>query len=175
MLSPEALILLIMLVMLAFWFLVNALFSFTGVWVKEADLVSEKISAHEQITLGQFGPFVVGRSELEGGYQSYSGLALGPKLWLRRRDYGISALVCQGFPAAIAADVEGQIMAKLRLNLGVHRTHMSGHFTPYKISFSYNPPKVTGVQLLPPKVRYYRRVEYIQAGFGQEIPIADNK
>lgn len=173
MLTPETLIAFVLSLLMVLWFVINALFSVSGVWEKEKE--PERPQDRERLTLGQFGPFVVGRAEFNGGYQSYSGLALGPKVWLRRRDYGIPGLIRQGFPKEIAADVEGQVMAKLRLHLSSDRIYLVGYFLPYKVSFKQSPPQVLSMVALEPKKRRYRRVEYVHAEFGQKVPLPSNK
>lgn len=174
MISTELVIAISLIALIILWFLINTIFAVSGCWERESGTGSKAVE-REMINLGQFGPFVVGRTELNGGYQSYSGVALGPWLWLKRRDYGVASLVRQGFPREVSVDVEGLVMAKLHLVLSADKLHLNGQFFPCKVAFSRVPPKVLSVKELEPQKRLYRKVEYIRVKFQQEVPLPLNK
>jgi len=164
---PEILVAVLIISLIALWFLINAFFSFSGTWEREVKELTQ-LAEKERISLGQFGPFVVGRCELSGGYQTFSGLALGPKVWLKRRDYGVPLLIRHGFSREIAIDLEGQVLARLRLSLSGDRLDLIGYFIPYKVSFSHNPAKVLSITALEPQLRKYSKVQYLKNKVGQE-------
>lgn len=145
---------------LLFAMLLTSLFySFSGVW-ERMDEVSPVV-ARERIRLAQFGPLVLGNCNVVGGQQSFFGFALGPALWLRRRDRGVPFLAREGFPEAIAKQVEGQIMARYRMRLASDRNFMNGIFIPYRVEFSLQPPRVTAMHAQAAVSRRYRRVELV--------------
>lgn len=144
------------------WFLISLCYSVSGTWQRCDQFGhAEGNSKKERIVLAQIGPFIVGRAETFGGHQSFWGYSLGPMVWLKRRDYGVVALMRQGFPKDIALDIEGQIMAKYKLKLNSDKVFLDGLFTPYKVSFTHRPPKVKAIQPLTPTKRTFRKVELV--------------
>ncbi len=151
-------------------FLLSLLYSVAGAWVKcYPKSTSRSRLGKEKIVLSQLGPFVTGRSEtISGGYHLYFGYSLGPKVWLKRRDYGIASLIRQGFPKEIAADLEGQIMAKYKLTLDKEHLFLEGLFTPYKVSFNHSSAKITAMQARKPTKRVYQRAAFVSKKNGRK-------
>lgn len=156
--STELIIITSGMALFILWFLLALFYSVSGTW-QRCDKASEG-SKKERLVLGQIGPFIAGRVETFGGHQVFWGYSLGPRVWLKRRDYGVAALMRQGFPKPIARDVEGQIMARYKLRLDADKFFLDGLFTPYKVSFTLKPPKVNAMQRLEPTKRTYRKVEF---------------
>lgn len=158
--SVELLVLIAVGALLLLWFLVSLFYPVAGDWVKDATLGPEANKPTEKIIIGQFGPFIVGRQEYRDGYQTYSGLTLGRKIWLKRRDFGVGLLKRQGFPLEIAQDIEGQILARLKLQLSNDRLFLVGEFYAYKVEFNLKPPRVSAITKQKPQKRTYRKVEF---------------
>jgi hypothetical protein len=134
-------------------------YSFSGVWERMDN--TSKIASRERIRLAQFGCFVLGKRVVVGGNQHFFGLAFGAHLWMRRRDYGLPFLTSEGFPPAVAKQVEGQIQARYQLQLSNDRNFLEGVFIPYRVEFSSEPPRVTAMHPQPSVPRKYRRIEMI--------------
>ena len=143
------------------WVLSSVLFRVTGTWERDLSVAErESGTSPERITLGQLGPLVTGRREVPGGYQELSGIAFGPVLRLNRRDHGVLALTKMGFPDAVAKKLDGEVMAKLELRLrgGVL---LEGTFTPQKVEFTHQPPKITKSYFLAAQPRRYRKLDAV--------------
>jgi len=140
-------------------FITGLVYSFSGVWERMDN--SSKLAARERIRLMQFGCFVIGRRVVVGGVQHFVALALGPHLWMRRRDFGINYLASEGFPSEVASQIEGQVMARYRLELSDDHNFLDGVFVPFRVEFSSEPPRVTAMHAQRPVPRKYRRIEMI--------------
>lgn len=141
------------------WLLTALLFRVGGTW--ERDLDDEEGTADtrpERLILGQLGPFVNGRRDVAGGHQEFSGILMGRTLRLQRRDFGVQALMAQGFPEPIARQLDGEVTARMTLRLVDGGTHLLGDFVPQKVEFTHRPPKITAAYYLAPQPRRYRRV-----------------
>ncbi len=154
------------------WLLLAWVYRVTGTWerVLSADEQAEGARA-ERITLGQFGPFVTGRRDVAGGYQQYSGLLVGPRLTLARRDHGKAALVRMGFPEGVADKLEGEVMANLKLSVVDGGLFLDGTFAPLKVEFTHQPPRITGMVQQPAQHRRYRRVQPLE----ERVPAFDDQ
>lgn len=117
------------------WILFPFAFSVTGIWKREGDA--------EHIQFEQFGPIISGRRSVDGGNQMYSGFQFFIWLRVKRRDYGLPALIAQGFPEAIAKKVNGSIVARLTLRRA-GKKRLVGSFTPMKIQFDEATVSVLG-------------------------------
>lgn len=117
------------------WVMFPFAFPVTGIWKRDGE--------NEFIQFEQFGPIVSGRRSVDGGNQMYSGFQLF--LWLRvkRRDYGLPALISQGFPEVIAKKINGSIVARLTLRRA-GKSRLVGTFRPMKILFDEPTAKVLG-------------------------------
>lgn len=135
----------------------SLIFSFNGIW-ERMDSASS-LAKRERIRLSQLGFLVVGKRTVVGGYQTFFGIAIGPQLWMRRRDFGIAFLAREGFPEDIAKQVEGQVLGKYRLRLSQDRDFLTGDFVPYRVEFSGKPPYVTAINEQTHVPRKYRRIE----------------
>ncbi|MBI2377367.1 MAG: hypothetical protein HYV07_25420 [Deltaproteobacteria bacterium] len=150
-------LLLIFLALMALaWFVWGFLVPITGTWERVDE--DRKPGTVERITLVQFGPFVRGRRKMKGGFQEYSGYLRGRSITIRRRDHGVPFVVSQGFPEGVAKYVDGTVTAILRLTLSADGTVIHGTFTPQKIEFVHDPPKVTSRFFLTPTFRRYKLV-----------------
>jgi hypothetical protein len=143
-----------------FVMVMSSFYSVSGAWEKIEDLEEREIGK-ETISLGQFGPIVVGRRELQGGRQAFFGVTFAGTVWLKRRDYGSDLFIRQGFPKEIVKQLEGQIFVRLKLHLSKDNLFLNGVFIPYKIEFTHTPPELTGMHALSPISRRYRRAELI--------------
>ncbi len=143
------------------WLLSTLIFRVTGTWERDLSPAERESGVTtERITLGQLGPLVTGRREVPGGYQELSGFAFGPVLRLTRRDHGVRALTAMGFPEPVAKKLDGEVMAKLELCLrgGVL---LEGTFTPQKVEFTHQPPKITRSYFLAAQTRRYRKLDAV--------------
>ena len=153
------------------WLLSTFIWRVTGTWERvisedERDGGAKK----ERITFGQLGPFVTGRRDVKGGFQEYSGLMMGRTVTLTRRDHGVQALASMGFPDGVAAKLNGEIMARLKLSLVDGGFYLDGTFEPQKVEFTHQPERVTGMYFLPGQRRRYRRVEAAR----DRVPVLDD-
>jgi hypothetical protein len=143
------------------WILLSAVFRVGGIWERDLSTTEREAGGSpERIVLGQLGPFVTGRREIPGGYQELSGILLGPVLRLNRRDHGVRSLTMLGFPEPVAKKLDGEVMAKLELRVrgGVL---LEGTFSPQKVEFTHQPPRITKAYFLPPSPRRYRRLDAV--------------
>ncbi len=143
------------------WVASTFVFRVAGTWERTLSSTEREAGTRaEQITLAQLGPLVTGRRDVVGGHQELSGLLIGRTLRLTRRDHGVKALVGMGFPEPIAQRLDGEVTAKLELTLrdGVL---LEGTFTPQKVEFTHQPPRITRSYFLPPQERRYRRVDAV--------------
>lgn len=141
------------------WLVLSFVFRVTGTW--ERVMSPEELAdgaRSERVTLGQLGPFVTGRRDVAGGYQEFSGLLVGRRLTLHRRDHGVRALLAMGFPEPVAARLDGEVMARLRLTVTHGGLELLGSFEPQKVEFTHQPPRVTRMYFLEGQPRHYRRV-----------------
>lgn len=154
------------------WLLSTFIWRVTGTWERVVGAQERADGAmKERITLGQLGPFVTGRRDVAGGYQEYSGLMIGRSVTLSRRDHGVRALSAMGFPDAVAAKLDGCVMARLKLSLAEGGLFLEGTFEPQKVEFTHQPERLTGMFFLPGQRRRYRRVQAI----GDRLPVFDEE
>jgi hypothetical protein len=141
------------------WALSALLFRVGGTWERVLSDDEKAVGTHaERITLAQLGPLVKGRRDVVGGYQEFSGFVFGRSVRLTRRDHGASALAAQGFPDAVAKQLDGEVMAKMNMRLTEGGTHLAGEFLPQKVEFTHRPPRITDAYFLEAQTRRYRRV-----------------
>lgn len=154
----------------ALWFLSTLIFRVAGTWERVlTDEEREEGLRPERLTLGQLGPLVNGRRDVAGGYQEYFGYMVGRTLRIKRRDYGVQALMAQGFPEAIAKQLDGEIMARMTYRLTGGGAFLEGAFLPQKVEFTHRPPKITDAYFLAPQPRSYRRVIPLPAEESVEV------
>ncbi len=149
----------VVVVIFVFTMAMSSFYSISGVWEKIEEEAQN--AGKERISLGQFGPIVVGRRELPGGHQSFFGVTFAGTVWLKRRDYGSEIFTKQGFPKEIVKHLEGQVSVRLRLRLSKDNLFLDGVFIPYKIEFTRTPPELTAMRALAAIPRKYRRAELI--------------
>lgn len=152
------------------WILNGFLLPITGQWVRDHEEGIGTRSDHEeteQFYLSHFGPFVYGEGHRGDARYEYGGWILGRTIFLHRRDHGVQALMEQGFPKEIAKRREGQIQAKLRLNLE-RQDCLTGSFIPRKVEFTHNPPRVVAVIDLHAQPRLYKRVDKVKTEVGEQ-------
>lgn len=138
------------------WFVMGFLVPITGTWERvDEDVVA---SRPERITLVQFGPFVRGRRMMKGGFQEFSGYVTGRSVTIGRIDHGKAMIMSQGFPEAIAEEVDGTLTARLKLTLSQDARALFGTFAPQKIDFTFHPPKITSRAFQEPSFRRYKLV-----------------
>ncbi|MBL4818300.1 MAG: hypothetical protein JKY15_03585 [Deltaproteobacteria bacterium] len=120
---------------------------------------SQSIWERERISLKQFSFIVTGRQSVPGGEYRYFGYAFGPWVFLRRKDYGVKAVMSEGFPENVAPKIEGRVMLKLYFKLSSDRLFLNGQVTPYKIEFYEDGSGIKSATPQEPIVRNYRRAE----------------
>lgn len=152
------LLLLIILVFLVVTTLLSLIFPIGGVW-ERLSTGNQSIWDRERIVLKQFGPLLIGQQNIHGGKQSFLGFAIASSIWLRRRDYGIQALIQQGFPEDIAKLVQGRVLLRLHLKLSPDHLFLKGEATPYKVEFYEDGSGIKSIQAVEPTLRSYRRAE----------------
>lgn len=148
----------------ALWVASTFVFRVSGTWERTLSASEREGGARpERMTLAQLGPLVTGRRDVVGGHQELSGVLFGRTLRLTRRDHGVRALVGLGFPEPIAQRLDGEVTAKMELELkgGVL---LEGSFTPQKFEFTHQPPRITRNYFLPAQPRTYRRVDAAALG-----------
>jgi len=123
---------------LVLWALFPILFPVHGIWRRDN---SQRNSEDEFIEIEQFGPIVSGKRSVDGGNHLYSGFQTFIFVWLKRRDYGIPALIAQGFPESIAKKINGSITARLRVRRA-GRKLLVGTFRPQRILFDEESTRV---------------------------------
>ena len=138
------------------WFVMSFFVRVTGTWERvDEDATGGSV---ERITLVQFGPIVRGRRAMSGGFQEFNGMLRGRSIVLTRRDHGQQMIVAQGFPTAVADEIDGTVTAAMRMTLSADGTVIHGTFSPQKIEFTHNPPEITGRRFLDPSFRRYKLV-----------------
>ncbi len=120
---------------------------------------NESIWDRERITLRQFAFIITGERDLPGGKQKFTGYALGPWVFLKRRDYGKQVLVQEGFPEHIASLIEGRVTLNLTLNLSSDRLFLKGYVRPYRIEFYEDGSGIKSAIIQDPVARSFRRSE----------------
>ncbi len=135
----------------ATWTLHAATHSIEGIWRRED-------GEDELVQFTQFGPFVTGKRNVEGGNHMYSGTLTFSRLTLRRRDFGLPHLIAAGFPKVIAKKINGSVMAKLSLRRR-NPKRLEGVFVPQKILFDEPSARVLSRQYQPAIARNYVRTE----------------
>ena len=146
---------------LLFWVMISFFYSCSGVWKRCDEEAKNDPYKKEKIKLAQFGPVVVGRSELKRGLQKYFGFAFGRQVYLSRRDFGEKLFLKQGFPENLLPMLEGRVMGKLSLKVSNSGLKASGAFTAFKVEFDRTPPKVKKIYPYSKSPRSYKRVERI--------------
>lgn len=148
----------------ALWLVSTFLFRVSGTWEREMTPAEREAGTRpERITLGQLGPLITGRRDVAGGHVEFSGLLIGRTLKLTRRDHGVKALQALGFPEPIATKLDGEVTARLELQLkgGLFPVFLDGTFTPQKVEFTHQPPKITRSYFLQPQPRRYRKLDAV--------------
>jgi hypothetical protein len=121
------------------WFVMGFLVPITGTWERvDEDVIA---SRPERITLVQFGPFVRGRRMMKGGFQEFSGYVTGRSVTIGRIDHGKAMIMSQGFPEAIAEEVDGTLTARLKLTLSQDARALFGTFAPRRSTSRSTPPR----------------------------------
>jgi hypothetical protein len=159
--QPGVLFLAVAAGILVVWTLSSFLYRVAGTWERVLSAEDREAGVRaETITLAQLGPLVTGRRDVPGGHQELSGLLVGRRLRLTRRDHGTKSLVALGFPEPVAQRLDGDVMARLELELrdGVL---LQGDFFPKKVEFTHQPPRITRSFFLAAQPRRYRRAETV--------------
>jgi hypothetical protein len=95
---------------------------------------------------------------MKGGFQEFSGYVTGRSVTIGRIDHGKAMIMSQGFPKAIAEEVDGTLTARLKLTLSQDARALFGTFAPQKIDFTFHPPKITSRAFQEPSFRRYKLV-----------------
>ena len=123
----------IILSLLVLGILLALLFPIGGTWERVFES-GQSIWDRERVVLKQFGFMITGEQVVSGGVQKFFGLALGPSIWLRRRDFG----------------AQGQVLLHLTLKLSPDRLFLKGYATPMRVEFfevrTYRKAELTPVQ-----------------------------
>ena len=138
---------------LVLWVGFATMYPIEGIWHRDSDGIEE-----EYIQIEQFGPFISGKRNVDGGNHVYSGLQTFTRVRLLRRDFGIPALIQAGFPAVIAKKINGSVMAKLVIKRRGPKL-LTGLFRPQKVLFDEASAQVLSRQYQPAIARTYRLTE----------------
>ena len=153
-----------------FWIAISFFYSCSGIWKRCDEEAESDPYKKEKIKLAQFGPVVVGQSDLKRGTQKYFGFAFGRQVYLKRRDFGSKLFLKQGFPRELFPALEGRVMGKLSFKVSNSGLNASGFFTAMKVEFDHNPPKVKKIYPYAKSPREYKRVEKIsEAAFRRVV------
>lgn len=73
----------------------------------------------------------------------------------------MKALIGLGFPEPIAQKLDGEVTAKMELQVkgGVFPVILEGAFIPQKVEFTHQPPRITRSYFLEPQPRRYRKLD----------------
>ncbi len=148
----------IILAFLALGTVLSLIYPVGGTWERVSQ-GTQSIWDRERVVLKQFGLLIIGKQVLSGGYQKFFGIAFGPSIWLRRRDYGIQALKQEGFPEPIAKLLQGRVLLHLTLKLTSDRLFLKGYATPMKVEFYEDHSGIKSIHPVEPTPRTYRRAE----------------
>lgn len=138
--------------------LLSLVYPIAGTWERMAEQ-NQSIWNRERMILKQFGPLILGSQSISGGVQKFFGFAFGSSVWLHRRDYGIQALINEGFPEPIAKIIQGRVLLRMHLKLSSDRLFLKGRATPFKIEFYPDSAEIKSIHSLPATARDYRRAE----------------
>lgn len=153
------------------WFLLSLFVRVSGEWVELLEDDARREGRRPlKLSLSAFGPLVSGQAEVPGGREEFSGYIVGRTLFLKRRDHGVQHLQNQGYPPEIATRRDGEVAAKLKLKLA-SRDELRGEFFPFKVNFTHQPPRVTGVVPLPGRPRAYSRLAGASDSVAEEVPL----
>ena len=141
--------------------LLSVVFPVAGSW-ERMSAPNESIWDRERIVLRQFALMVSGERDLVGGRQKFSGYALGPWVFLKRREYGKQILIQEGFPENVAPLIEGRVTLSLVLKLSTDKLFLKGYVRPYRIEFYEDGSGVKNCTIQSPVARSYRRAELTQ-------------
>ena len=169
----SASLIVVAVIVLGVWLFLSVVFSVTGDWERlySVEATRQGNISRDCVHLGQLGPLILGRSEQPGGYQTFFGVAFGPYVLLRRRDFGKRLLVNSGFPDDVCGQVEGRVMGYLWLKLGFENSLLEGNFSPYRFEFTHRPAAITGIFRMPGQRRVYKRSELIDARTPSKAPL----
>ncbi|MEI6805425.1 MAG: hypothetical protein WCK49_02835, partial [Myxococcaceae bacterium] len=148
----------IILSLLILGILLSLLFPIAGTWERVFE-AGQSIWDRERIVFKQFGFVIIGQQVVSGGVQKFFGLALGPSIWLRRRDFGVQALMHEGFPEPIAKIAQGRVLLHLSLKLSADRLFLKGYATPMKVEFYEDGSGIKSIHPVEPALRTYRKTE----------------
>jgi len=144
---PEFSIATVIFAIVLIWVLFPFFFPISGIYKRDVD--------DEYIQFEQFGPIVTGKRNVDGGNQLYSGFQNFIWLSLKRRDYGLPALIAQGFPEVIAKKLNGSIVAQMKLRR--RGKELVGSFIPQKILFDESSIRILSRHYQPASLRHYAR------------------
>jgi hypothetical protein len=148
----------ILLSLLVLGTLLSLLFPIGGTWERTTG-ENQSIWDRERIVLKQFGLIIMGKQMVSGGVQKFFGFAIGPSIWLRRKDYGVQALMHEGFPEPIAKLAQGRVLLHLTLKLTSDRLFLKGYATPMKVEFYEDGSGIKSIRPTEPTLRTYHKAE----------------
>ena len=108
-----------------------------------------------RILLKQFGPFLRGECQREGGREIYSGTASFGRIRLSRRDQGKAHLMSLGFAEEVTPLIEGELMG--RLDLKLKGGQLKGTFEGRRIASGRNPARLISVHRVKKTQRVWTR------------------
>jgi hypothetical protein len=138
--------------------LLSILYPIRGTW-ERMSAENQSIWDRERVVFKQWGPIITGLHTLPGGYQTFFGFAIGPNIWLKRKDYGVQVLKQQGFPEAIAKIAQGRVLLYLNLKLSPDKLFLKGTATPMKVEFYEDGSGIKSISPVEPILRTYRKAE----------------
>lgn len=138
--------------------LLSFLYPISGTW-ERISAENQSIWDRERVVFKQWGPIITGLQTLTGGHQKFFGFAIGPNIWLKRKDYGVQVLKQQGFPEPIAKIAQGRVLLHLNLKLSPDKLFLKGYATPMKVEFYEDGSGIKSIQPVEPILRTYRKAE----------------
>lgn len=148
----------IILALLVLGTLLSLFYPIGGTWERMPQ-GNPSIWNRERIVLKQLSIIITGKQMVSGGTQKFFGFAFGPFVWLKRRDYGLQALINEGFPEPIAKLIQGRVLLHLNLKLSSDKLFLKGHAIPFKVEFFQDGSGIKSVHKLDPIPRDYHRTE----------------
>ncbi len=125
-----------------------------GVWYEQ----KEPGGPVQEIRLRQFGPWVWGEANVQGGLSLFRGWFNGKTVTLRRKDHGPAYFKHLGFPDAVIGTLDGTEMARAQFNYDSTNNKLVGQHYPQKIEISRTrPPKVLHRHYITPTPRTWVR------------------
>jgi hypothetical protein len=147
-----------LLLLFFLWYLRAFFTRISGVWIEEVP-AGEPASTMAPVRLRQFGPWVWGRAELQGGFQQYSGWFNGKTLELKRKDFGAAYFERIGFPKSVIPKLDGTEMSRMEFEFDRQAGRLEGKQFRQKVEIDRQRrnPVITSRLYLPGVPKVWKR------------------